>query len=99
MTRAATKLNFTLHHVVPVLPHSGWALLGEAATKWVPVSSARFSHLQDDDSGFTVAVAGTAGERVEVMALAPGAAAPQTIVCGCSKGGTLTLSLPAATCK
>ena len=99
VTRAATKLNFTLHHVVPVLPHSGWALLGEAATKWVPVSSVRFSHLQDGASGFTVAVAVTAGERVEVMALAPGAAAPQTIVCSCSRGGALTLSLPAATCK
>jgi len=99
VTRAATKLDFTLHHVVPVLPLSGWALLGEAASKWVPVSSARFSDLRDSASGFTVAVAGTVGERIEVLALAPGAAAPQTIVCSCAKGETLTLSLPAATCK
>ena len=66
MTTASTLLNFTLHHVVPVLPASGWALLGEAATKWVPVAAQRFQGLQDSADGFRVSVTGVAGEDVQV---------------------------------
>ena len=99
------KFNFTLHHIVPVLSN-GWALLGEAEDKWVPVSTARFTAASDAGSSFSVKVTGSAGETVTVLALPPKATKPVRIMCGFVDGRdarhsstmTMTLRLPEATC-
>jgi hypothetical protein len=47
---------------------SGWALLGEVRTKWIPVSTMRFSSLRDDTIAgrLEATVRGPAGEVVSV---------------------------------
>jgi len=97
---AATKADFTLHTVAPVLA-GGWALLGEADTKWVPVASARFANLSvaDAAAGFTVGVAGAPGEAVRVVVGRPPSGTDlQTVACAIPASGVATLRMPAGEC-
>jgi len=61
--------DFRLYHVAPRLAN-GWAYLGELA-KFVPVAEARTRSLRFDAAGVAVALAGAAGEVVDLTFLAP----------------------------
>ena len=55
--------SFNLWTIAPVHEESGVALLGEAATKWVPVSAKRFSKLGGDSTSLTARLSGESGEN------------------------------------
>ena len=61
--------DFHLYHVAPRLAN-GWAYLGELS-KFVPVTEARTRSLSFDAAGVAVALAGAAGEVVDLTFLAP----------------------------
>jgi len=61
--------DFRLYHVAPRLAN-GWAYLGELS-KFVPVAEARTRSLRFDVSSVAVALAGAAGEVVDLTFLAP----------------------------
>ena len=53
---------------------NGWAFLGEAGTKWVGVSRRRFVSVGvASDGGLLVHCRGTSGEKIELLAVPPGA--------------------------
>ena len=67
--------DFQLWTVAP-RGRNGWALLGEAATKWVGVSRARVVSVDADDGaggGLLVRCRGASGERIQLLAVPPGA--------------------------
>ena len=91
------KYNFNLWTIAPVL-EGGWALLGEAQTKWVAVSAKRFTRVDADSTSLTVQMRGEAGESVEVWIVPPAAgqgevavAEPVSVGCVVSGGGTAVL--------
>jgi len=66
----------------------GWTFMGEADSKWVPVSNDRFQNLQatatsgsKSSGAFSVDMTGHPGEIVVVMALPPGASKPVAAKC------------------
>ena len=61
--------DFRLYHVAPRLAN-GWAYLGELS-KFVPVTEARTRSLSFDAASVAVALAGAAGEVVDLTFLAP----------------------------
>ena len=61
--------DFRLYHVAPRLAN-GWVYLGELS-KFVPVAEARTRSLSFDAAGVAVALAGAAGEVVDLTFLAP----------------------------
>ena len=83
----------------PVLPASGWALLGELA-KGVPVASQRLSNFASTASGFSVDVASADGEAPVVLsARSPGGA---VVTASCDGGGarrTLTCGPAGCACN
>ena len=53
---------------------NGWALLGEAGSKWVGVSRRRVASIEPTrDGGLLVQCQGVAGERIQLLAVPPGA--------------------------
>lgn len=56
--------------VAPVFAN-GWAFLGEAETKWVPVSADRFSRFVLYTDGFSIQLQGEPGEQVELIFRTP----------------------------
>jgi hypothetical protein len=81
------KSTFNLWSLAPRLP-SGWALLGECTSKWVPVSTRRFEDVADDvASGLSVRVKGVPGETVFVSAVAPHELRIRTASCLIAQGG------------
>jgi hypothetical protein len=66
----SNETNIHVYAVAPILPN-GYAFLGEAVTKWTPVSQARFSMLIVTETGFTVQVEGQPGEVVELVIRTP----------------------------
>ena len=65
------ELDFQLWTVAPRLSN-GWALLGEAGTKWVGVSRRRFASIEAaPDGGLVVQCHGVTGERIELLAVPP----------------------------
>ncbi len=64
------KTQPVLTSVAPVFPN-GWALLGEAESKWVPVSGDRFQDLRLLTDGFVVRVTGEPGEQVKIWFRTP----------------------------
>jgi hypothetical protein len=84
---ATTEATFNVWSFCPRLP-SGWALLGECSTKWVPVSPQRFGDIVDDStSGLSVRVKGPPKEVVQVSAAAPGSLTIETVACTIPQGG------------
>jgi hypothetical protein len=84
---ATTEATFNVWTFCPRLP-SGWALLGECSTKWVPVSTQRFEDIVDDSvNGLSVRVKGPPKEVVEVSAAAPGSLTIETVACTIPQGG------------
>ena len=61
--------DFRLYHVAPRLAN-GWAYLGELS-KFIPVAEARTRSLRFDVNSVSVALAGAAGEVVDLTFLAP----------------------------
>ena len=69
---------------------SGWALIGECSSKWVPVSTRRFEDVADDvASGLSVRVKGVPGETVFVSAVAPHELRIRTANCVIAQGGVV----------
>ena len=67
------EMDFQLWTVAPRLSN-GWVLLGEAGTKWVGVSRRRIASVETAvDGGLVVQCHGVAGERIELLAVPPGA--------------------------
>ena len=67
------ELDFQLWTLAPRLSN-GWALVGEAGSKWVGVSRRRFASVETaPEGGLVVRCHGVAGERIEVLAVPPGA--------------------------
>lgn len=84
---ATTEATFNVWTLCPRLP-SGWALLGECSTKWVPVSTQRFNDIVDDSvNGLSVRVKGPPKEIVQVSAVAPGSLTIATVACTIPQGG------------
>jgi hypothetical protein len=83
--------DFQLWTIAPVDPVNGWALLGEAADKWVAASPARFTGYAADATGLTVTVVGAAGETVRVGFVAPADSRVQWAVC--SFGASMSLNI------
>jgi hypothetical protein len=84
------------HVAAPVLP-GGWVLLGEGG-KVVPLSAQRFSDLSAAAAGFSVTVAGSAGEAtgVPVWVAAPGKGVA-AVTCPSVAGGSAVLTCTTAT--
>lgn len=93
------KYTFNVWSLSPRLP-SGWALLGECTTKWVPVSSQRFEEVDDHGTGISAHVKGPPGEIVFVSAVAPNDLVIQTVDCTIPQGGVAiaTFSKSASSC-
>ena len=68
---SSNKTNAHVYCIAPVFAN-GWSFLGEATTKWTPVSQDRFSQLQVDSHGFSVSVGGSPGEVVHMVVRTPG---------------------------
>ena len=83
---ATTEATFNLWTLCPRLP-SGWALLGECSTKWVPVSTQRFFNIDDSVDGLSVHVKGPPKEVVQVSATAPNSLTIETVACTIPQGG------------
>jgi hypothetical protein len=82
-----TEATFNLWTLCPRLP-SGWVLLGECSTKWVPVSTQRFYNIVDDSTnGLSVHVKGPPKEVVQVSAAAPNSLTIETVACTIPEGG------------
>jgi hypothetical protein len=82
-----TEATFNLWTLCPRLS-SGWALLGECSTKWVPVSTQRFYNIVDDSMvGLSVHVKGPPKEVVQVSATAPKSLTIETVACTIPQGG------------
>eukprot|EP00516_Mucochytrium_quahogii_P002198 CAMPEP_0203752530 /NCGR_PEP_ID=MMETSP0098-20131031/6439_1 /ASSEMBLY_ACC=CAM_ASM_000208 /TAXON_ID=96639 /ORGANISM=" , Strain NY0313808BC1" /LENGTH=749 /DNA_ID=CAMNT_0050642739 /DNA_START=515 /DNA_END=2764 /DNA_ORIENTATION=- len=64
-------VNFKYYVIAPILGRSGWLFLGEAETKWVPMSRHRFSKLRIDEDFFSVNIQGGSKEIVHVVARSP----------------------------
>eukprot|EP01052_Picozoa_sp_SAG31_P005355 SAG31_NODE_234_length_19701_cov_16.835068_13_plen_485_part_00 len=93
---ATTKDKFQIWSFSPRM-QSGWALLGESTTKWVPVSTTRFEDLSVDNSdGLSVRVKGLAGEVVEISAVAPEELRIRTTRCVLPEGGVARVSFKMA---
>jgi hypothetical protein len=83
-----TKQTFALFSLAPILPNSGWTLIGER-NKFVPVSEKRFSRIVDDsEQGVSVLVNGKPGETVSISAVAPHTMNIITIDCVLPASGT-----------
>eukprot|EP01047_Picozoa_sp_COSAG01_P058590 COSAG01_NODE_6921_length_3438_cov_10.682540_1_plen_403_part_00 len=81
------KFTFNIWSLAPRLA-SGWALLGECTSKWVPVSTRRFENIVGDSSaGLSVLVKGPPTESVFVSAVAPGELRIRTVSCRIPQGG------------
>jgi len=68
-----TPTDFIALGVAPVFSN-GWAFMGEATTKWVPVSKDRFSELvvfSDPSVGFSIKVHGDPGEKLHLILADP----------------------------
>lgn len=99
---ACGMADFRLLHAAPELTcgDERWGLLGEEG-KWVPVSPQRFGRLSASQSGLSVEVRGTVGERVVVRFAkrrAAGAAEVRKVVCVLPAAGVATASVPWGTC-
>ena len=71
--RSLGEWDFQLWTIAP-RSSNGWALLGEAATKWVGVSRRRFvSVAEATGGGLLVHCRGVGGERIQLLAAPPGA--------------------------
>jgi hypothetical protein len=64
------ETNIHVYAVAPILSN-GYAFLGEAVTKWTPVSQSRFSMFILTKTGFTVQVEGKPDEVVELVIRKP----------------------------
>ncbi|KJE90013.1 hypothetical protein CAOG_001397 [Capsaspora owczarzaki ATCC 30864] len=65
----AVPMRYTV--LAPVLPRSGWTLLGEAL-KYVTASRQRFAAIDDSEQRLIVEFTGTVGEVVDLSVVAPG---------------------------
>ena len=84
---ATSKSTFQLWSFAPRLA-TGWALLGEISTKWVPVSTTRFENIADDSMlGLSARVKGPPGEKVHVSAVAPNSLKILEVECVIPQGG------------
>ena len=92
--KASDKSTFQVWTAAPKFDN-GWVLMGEAATKWVAVSSDRFEKLTVSELGFSIEVKGSAGEVVEVMAAPPKALKPVVVRCALPPSGTALLAFAA----
>ena len=93
---ATSKYSFELWSLAPRMP-SGWALLGECSSKWVPVSTRRFDDIADDSTaGLSARVKGPPGETVTVCAVAPKELKIQTVECQLPPGGVALASFGGA---
>ena len=93
---ATSKYSFELWSLAPRMP-SGWALLGECSSKWVPVSTRRFDDIADDSTaGLSARVKGPPGETVTVCAVAPKELKIQTVECLLPPGGVALASFGGA---
>lgn len=89
--RACGKADFQLWNVAPREPN-GWALLGEVRTKWVGVSSARFSAISSDEETVVTHMRGTPGERIIVgFVPPPRASSPRQDAGGEDQGAAQTV--------
>jgi hypothetical protein len=98
---ATSKWSFQLWSFAPRLP-SGWAILGEALTKWVPVSKARIVSIADDSiQGPTVNLKGPPNENVTMALVAPGGTDILTVVCtlGADENGMSSTAILTVTPK
>ena len=83
--------DFQVWTISPTLP-SGWTLLGEATSKWVPVSGDRFVGVTATASSLKVDLRGAPGEEVTVMTVAPKATKATSQQATMSSSGTASLS-------
>ncbi|CAB9520567.1 expressed unknown protein [Seminavis robusta] len=66
----STETDIHVYAVAPMLPN-GYCFLGEAETKWTPVSQARFSGLAVTSTGFGVNVRGAPSEVAQLVIRKP----------------------------
>jgi hypothetical protein len=98
------KTDFRLWNISP-LHTSGWALLGEVATKWVAVSPARFIRVDSAPGGMRVVMRGSTRvsvSRSPLVAPPPHQqdASPRVVEVECElPGGLAALTMPGATCE
>lgn len=74
------KWSFQYWTIAPLLTN-GWCLMGEADTKWIPVSTQRFQDISTTPSNISVVVVGAPGEVVNIMFLPPNNLSPITVYC------------------
>ena len=89
---ASDEFTFGLWNVAPV-GASGWALLGEVATKWVGVSPARVTAISEAATTMSVRVKGAAAEKVTLLFAPPTGTASLSLTCEVSSGGSATFNV------
>jgi len=80
--------SFQYWTIAPLLTN-GWCLMGEADTKWIPVSEQRFQDIHATPSNASVVVLGVPGEVVSVMFLPPNSMSPITVHCAIPNGSSI----------
>lgn len=95
----SASIPFSYLQVIPVLPRSGFVLLGELS-RYVPVSKRRFSAIIDKPSQFEATVVGSAGERVLVHLLSSATGPLISVECVIiSSSASLRCSQSSCQCK
>ena len=93
---ASSRKNFMLWHFAPVLPN-GWTFMGEARTKWVPVSQDRVKTVQITPSSAAYILTGPMGEELDILA-ANSSHYVHSIKCVVGSSGQVVVRLPELTC-
>ena len=89
--------DFQYWSIAPILGYTLWALLGEL-DKVVTVSEARFTEITGTWREFTVHLAGTPGETVNVALYYVFYIKPLIVPCKISSSGTAVLHVPEMRC-
>ena len=90
------KWDFNMWTAAPVL-YNGWVVMGEVS-KWVSVSSRRFTSFIVEKTSVTVELIGQSGENIEILFLKPfDSMTPISVKCT-FKSSKLSITMPDATC-
>lgn len=93
---ATDKSTFNLWTIAPTLSN-GWIFMGEARTKWVPISRDRFQNIYVFPDVFFAEFVGSPGEEVELWFAKEGEK-PVSTTCTVTESGAMRLEVPSKTC-